>query len=278
VKRTFGMVFMVVGGIGLVVSLLLVPAIWIGRSYAYDQISALAGGVGGPVVQVEESAGELRGRVDALRNRIREVGQQVTTVADRGTIDQQAAARLVALLDSTLGDEYARLREAYVSMRERLRSLAETRDRMQRLLPGFSIPLPPSDELAIIDQGLQAMDSAMRQMRANLAEGTLPGTTLLRQVAAGLEQLDQRLGALVAGFDRISARLDQVQVALDNAEARLQTYVTIAAIVFTLLFLYGALLHAALIAAGRSWWRPEASVSTAAEPELSAQASSASIQ
>jgi hypothetical protein len=273
VKRTFGMVFMVVGGIGLVVSLLLVPAVWIGRSYVNDQIAALAGGVGGPVVQVEESAGELRGRVDALRGRIREVGQQVTTAADRGTIDQQAADRLVALLDATLGAEFARLREAYVSMRERLRFVVETRDRIQRLLPGFSVPGPPTDELATVDQDLQAIDAALRQMRANLAEGTLPGTSLLRQVAAGLEQLDQRLGALLAVFDRISARLDEVQVALDNAEARLQMYVTIAAIVSTLLFLYGAVLHGALIAAGRSWWRPDAEVSAPAEPKLSSRAS-----
>jgi hypothetical protein len=178
VKRTFGMVFMVVGGIGLVVSLLLVPAVWIGRSYVNDQIAALAGGVGGPVVQVEESVGELRGRVDALRGRIREVGQQVTTAADRGTIDQQAADRLVALLDATLGAEFARLREAYVSMRERLRFVVETRGRIQRLLPGFSVPGPPTDELATVDQDLQAIDAALRQMRANLAEGALPGTSL----------------------------------------------------------------------------------------------------
>ena len=36
----------------------------------------------------------------------------------------------------------------------------------------------------------------------------------------------------------------------------------------TLLFLYGALLHGALIAAGCSWWRPE-EIPTPAEPELS---------
>ena len=277
VRRTFGMVFMVLGGIGLVISLLLIPAVWIGRSFANDQISALAGRVSDPVLQAEEGVGEMRGRVDALRGRIGEVNQQVTSLAARGTIDRQTADRLVALLDSTLGTEFARLREAYVTVRERLRSVLEARDRIQRLLPGYSVPEPPTEELASVDQDLQAIDSSLRQMRANLAEGTLPGTNLLLQVSAGLEQLDQRLGELVAVFDRISVRLDQVQVGLDNAEAQLQWYVTIVAIVLTLLFLYGALLHGALIAAGRSWWRPE-EVPTPAEPELSPSASSALLQ
>ena len=228
-------------------------------------------------MQAEEALGELRGNVDALRNRIREVGQQVTTVADRGTIDQQAADRLVALLDSTLGTEYARLREAYISMRERLRSLAETRDRVQRLLRGF--PSSPTAQRRAGDRRPGSPGDGLGSATvARQPRGGHPARHhFLRQVAAGLEQLDQRLGVLLAVFDRIDTRLDEVQVALDTAEARLQMYVNIAAIALTLLFLYGALLHAALIAAGRSWWRPEAESRRRRSRSSDSQAPSASL-
>jgi hypothetical protein len=254
-RRAAGLVFMIVGVVGLVISLLLLPAIWIGRGYASDQIAAVATGVGAPLDQVDATVAELRGRLESIRGRIREVGEQADAAAQSGTIDQQLAARLVQRLDETVGTEFMRARDAYITLRERVMQAGQLRARLQRLMPWVSIPELPVEDLAAVDRELQALDAAVRDMRTSLTAGVLPGTTLMRQIGEGARQLDARIGTFASLVDRVGERIAQVQTALADAEASLQRWLTIAAIILTLGCLYVAGLHVALIAAGRSWYR-----------------------
>jgi division protein CdvB (Snf7/Vps24/ESCRT-III family) len=267
VKRTSGLVFMVVGMVGLVGCLLLLPAVWLGGAVANNQVSALAGDASVPLQQVDQTVLDLRARVEAVRARIREVADQAETAAQGGTIDQQRAQRVADLIDQTLGADYVRLRESFVAIRERVQAAMRARDRVQQLAPGRSPPTLPTEDLAALDEELQAIDASLRQMRANLSAGTLPGTDLMRRVAEGMRQLDARLAVWVTRLDAISARIDQVQVALDESVASVLRGITIAAVVLSLLCLYGALLHVALVATGRAWHRrgPDVSEPT---PEL----------
>jgi hypothetical protein len=248
-KRVFGLLFIIVGTIGAVACLLLLPAVWVGRNALNQEVAALSATVGSPLQQVETAVAELHDRVVAVRGRV----LQIADLADSGTLDRQLADRLLERLSQVGGTDYARLREAYATLRERLTSAMELRDRLQRVIPGLALPRLPAEDLAAVDRDLQAFDTALGDIRATLAAPTPPGTSLGHQLAETLRQIDAGLGALQTRLDTLSATIDRAQATVtDTAERALSTLTTVA-LGLSIVALYGVLLHLALIASGRSW-------------------------
>jgi len=251
---------MIVAVIGMVLFVLLIPAIWVGRGVVDDYVATLAANAHDPLQQAADATAQLRGGMGSMRDGVDQLGQQTDSAVQGGTIENRLADRLITLLDTSVGPAYVQLRESYVALRERLRAAQDAATAVRRLLPGLPLPSLPTDEVAALDTQLQGLDTSIRQMRTDLSSGTLPdnvpGVEALRRVSDTVRDLDARFDALVTRVDDLQARIAQAQVQVDAAQATLERATTIVAVVLTLLCLYLVGLHAALFAFGRTLRRP----------------------
>jgi uncharacterized phage infection (PIP) family protein YhgE len=256
--RKFGLAFMVVGVIGIVISVLLIAAVWVGHAFVNDQITTLAAQVREPLQQAQASTTDARTRVQNVQGTLNQMTDAVRNGSD--SVEQQLATRLLSLVDQ-ISPEYQRLRQAYLSIRDAVVAANQLVTTLQRVFPSFPQPnLLPADQLAQLDQQLQTFDANLQQIRADLTAGTLPdnlpGVELLRRVSDGVNRADQTLDSVLTLINNLDARIQQMQAQVDQTQAAAQRAVTIIAIVLTLGCLYVAALHTALFAYGRSLRRP----------------------
>lgn len=258
-NRTLGLVFMIVGVAGIVISVLFVPAVWVGRNAAIGYAADVTDQVSSTLQQVQDASGQFRGDVETLRGPLEQVVGQTDTAAASGPLEQQAATRLLGIIDQSIGPAYTRVRDAYVNLREKVAAASQAAALVQRLVPGVTLPTLPTDQLTSVDSQLQDMDTAIRQARTDLVAGTLPdalpGIETLRRLGDGLRTVEGRLGTLSSTADDLAARAGQMQVSLKQAQASLETTLNIVAVVLTVLFADLAALNVGLFVFGREMRR-----------------------
>jgi hypothetical protein len=284
VKRTLGLVFMILGVVGIVLSLVLIPVVWIGRGIASDYVTAAADQVNAPLQRAEQFTADFRASIQSLRGDVGRAAGEADGAVQRGTVEQRVATAILDVMDQSLGPAYTRLREAYVGLRERLASAVQAAATLRRLLPGSAQASLPIDEVAAVDAQLQAMDATLRDVRASLAAGNVPdgapGVDLMRRIGDGMRGISARLDNLGTLTDRVTDAINQVQAQVAQTEANLQQILLVASVVLSILFAYLAALHATLVAYGRSLRRtlPEAAapLAAAAAPGQVAEAESSS--
>ena len=271
-KRTLGLVFMILGVVGIVLSLVLIPVVWIGRGIASDYVTAAADQVNAPLLRAEQIAADFRGSIQSLRGDVGRAAGEADGAVQRGTVEQRVATAILDVMDQSLAPAYVRLREAYVGLRERLDSAVQAAATLRRLLPGSAMPSLPTDDVAAVDAQLQSMDATIRDVRASLAAGNVPdgppGVDLMRRIGEGMRAVSARLDNLGMLADRVTGAIEQAKAQVAQTEANLQRILVVLALVLSIIFAYLAVLHAALFAYGRSLRRtaPEPAAPPAAAP------------
>jgi hypothetical protein len=256
VSRIFGLIFMIVGVIGLVISVLLIPAVWVGRAAVDDQVTALTASVREPLQQADDSAGQVSSRIGTIRGALGQVANLTQTgTGSTGGLEKGLSQRLLSLIDDTIGPAYQQLRDAYISMKERLSQTSRAVAVLQRVVPQVSLPALPTDDLASLDSQIQELDANLRQMRSDLTAGILPdnvpGVDTLRKIDDGVQKVDAGFAGMVQRVDNIQARVAMLRNQVDQAEAAFDRVSIIVAAVLSLFCLYLGLLHLVLFAYGR---------------------------
>jgi hypothetical protein len=274
VARAISYLCTIVGAVGAVACLLVIPAIWAARGSGMQEIANLSSAVRDPLETVQSRSAEFQRRVESARGAM-DQGVEQAGGAEPGSIEAQLAGGLLEVLDQTIGPVYARLRDAYVALRERVAAANEVAAAVQRLVPALTLPSLPTDELAAIDSQLQDMDAALRSMRSDVAAGRLPGAVLqagTTRIEDAVRAVDARLDSLVTAADNVSARAQQMEARVEQAQASAERTMTIAAIVLSLICVYVGLLHVALFLYGRSmrvtWPAYHGPHARAADPRL----------
>ena len=237
--RALSYVCTIVGVVGFVACLLLIPGIWVGRSVALQWVTELTSAVSVPLQQVENGSAEFQDRITALQQGLNQVAGEAGGAAARASVESQLADRLLDTLDQTINPAYVRVREAYVALRERLASATQAANRLQRLVPGSNLPTLPLEDFANIDRQLQDMDATLRGLRAELQAGRLPDAVpqvdTLRRVDAGMREVGTGLESLKTRVNDIAVRAQQVEVRIAEVQASIDRGLTLAAAVLTLL-------------------------------------------
>src|SRR5690349_16297739 len=123
-RRALGLTCMIVGVVGIVACVLLIPAIWIGRSAALQEVAELSGTVSMPLAQAKAASEQFKQRITSIRGSIDQVASDAGA-ATSGGIEGAFADRLLQALDETVAPAYLRLRDAYVTLRERVVGAAQ---------------------------------------------------------------------------------------------------------------------------------------------------------
>lgn len=253
-----GMLCIVVGVIGMAMSLLLIPAIWVGVSFAAQQVAIVADQARTPLRQVDETAASVQARLQNLRQTVDEIADQAQSGG--GPLERQLAQQLLSVFDQTVGPRYDQFRNAYLELRDRVVAASQALATLRGAFPGLPIPMLPTDDLTQLDSQIQAFDARVQDLRTGLSAGELPesapGVDALRRAAATVQEMDGTLSTMADSVSDLQARAEQARARLDATQAAAQRALVVVGVALSVLCIYGAVLHAALIAFGRQLRRP----------------------
>jgi hypothetical protein len=254
-KRVLGIGGMIVGAIGIVLSLAMIVVVWMGRGVVNEEVAAFIAPIDRGLERVEAGLGEVEGRLQAMLGAVGQVNAMAERLGQTHPLDPRVADALVDAIERTLGDEYLALRESYVAVRERIAAPLERLEQLSHRFPRLPIPELPVEELQAIDERLREVDTLLRNLRTEVGSIQVPGFDLMQRVATVTQRIETLVGGLASRVSGFKSRVDDAQMALARTQATLEGWVSVGAITLTLLCVYSALLHLSLLLLSRYWVR-----------------------
>lgn len=254
-RRIIGLIGMIVAVLGIVLSIILIGVTWYGQGVINRQVALLISGVDGGLVRIDGIVGQLNTQIQSVQSRITQVSEDATRASQSGTLDQAVVNRLASRIDRDIGSDYARVRELYGSLSERVAALIDLADRL-RAIPFVSIPDIPTEQLQAVDQRLREFDATMLALQNDLATPNLGVSDAVGRIGERTAKLAEQIGTLTTALTTFQGRLSDIRTALSQTVATVQGWITLASVLLTLLWLYLGFLHVVLFLQGRRWYRP----------------------
>jgi prefoldin subunit 5 len=256
-KRVLGVVGMVVGTIGIVLSLAMIVVVWMGRGVVNEELASFIAPIDRGLERAETALGEVEGRLQKMQGGVAQVNATAERLGQTHPVDPRVADAMVDVIERTLGDEYVAIREAYVTVRERTVAALERIEQLSLRFPRLPVPQLPVEELEAIDERLRELDALLRNLRSVIGSVQVPGSELMQRIGTVTQQIETRIGTLASRVNGLESRLDQGQMTLARTQSTLEGWVTQVAIALTGICLYSALLHLSLVLLSRYWaWPP----------------------
>lgn len=268
-RHSLGWFAMVVGVLGALVCLLIVPAAWVAHGAAQAEARTLIDTVDGALEQAATQLAAVEVGVRAVRARLSSLQTRAEAVAANPAAGEQARAELRDLLNSAIGVDYQTVRAAYITARERAAAGLTTLNQLARL-PGIRAPTDEVIRQAVqIDTQLQAIDAELAALRTALEETELSLSEVAARLARQAGELDRRVAAFDETMSAYTAAVNSARARMPDLAANTARRITTLAVGIMLIALYGIVLHGALFVLGRIWARGTgraATVSGAAPP------------
>ena len=262
-KRVLGAIGMTLGVIGIVVCLASLAGIWIGRAALNDDLASIVAGLDRRLQRVDTALDELESRLERAQGRVEQGGAIAMQLGRDGAADGPIADALRETADG-LVDTYADVRESYVTVREGVLDAHERLDQVRQRFSRLPIPELPGDRLQALDQRLRDVNASLVQMRTDLRTREGPVERLRDRTVMAMNNVAAGIGEIASQMNDFGSRVNVVRASLDEVQATVEGWVTVGAIVLSLLSLYGVLLNLCLFVVARSWFRPPAAMPVAA--------------
>lgn len=250
-RPKLGALAIVVGILGLLLSLAGIGGAVVGRSWAGDRLDELADAARSGLEKAVSVSDEA---ITALQNgsdEVTTIATTASTLAQSTTVADTAISALQEKL-APLSQRYTELRDRVVVFQEKANSVIETVQRLDRLIPGLELPSGPTDLLQGVGDRLTQIDQSITDMQARAASRTGAQETA-NVIAVSAGRLQDGITKATDVVTQIQEKLVAMQDRVDKAADRLDLYVTAGAAVFGLFWLWIAILNLGLIALGRRW-------------------------
>ena len=249
-RRATGLLGQVVGIVGIVVCLALIVGVLLGRGWATEAVSDVAGSLDAAVARTEPLLETAVTAVSTITQQAGETAAAAEAVAADPAATPEALQRVVDRLGA-VSQRYLEFRGKYAGAREQVVSALDRLGLITRFVPGVSVPEGPVDALAGLDERARELDA--RVMGLIEAGGAVQGiNAAAAAIAEKARQVEASLGTLTAGLTEVQARLDGLRAEIAGLAETVNTIITIAAIVLVIVLLYIALLHLVLFRASRA--------------------------
>lgn len=251
-----GLAAQVIAVIGIVACLLLVLGLWAGRGWAVDQIDGVVTSLDDRLAKASTAAVLVSDRVDARVTDLADAVAEAKAVAGERIEDSERLQRLVGRVGGAI-DRYRELRAGYGELREKVASSIESLQRLDRLLPGFSVPQGPIDALASLDARVAEVDAAVSSL-ATAVDGSGPAGEIAAGISAAGDKAAAAVGAVTGALDGVAGRIDGLRADIQALGDRLKSTLLMGTVAAMLVLVYVALLNVALWSLGRRWRREAA--------------------
>jgi hypothetical protein len=248
-RAMLGIAAQVLGIAGGVLIVLLIVGLWLGRGWLADRGNALTAAADEQVTRVVIVSELVSGRLNDVALRVEEYEAEARSIA----ADTSATAQRLEGLRTRLGPlatRYTDARDQFVAIRERVMSVVESVQRLDRLVPAIELPGTITGALEDIDGLLVRLDTAITGLSAT-------GETIVDVNAFATARADGA-AALAQGLRDAQGVVDSLQDGAVDVEERLLTarstvagWIDLTAFGLTLFLLYLVFLHAALWYLGR---------------------------
>jgi methyl-accepting chemotaxis protein len=238
---------------GVVVSLVLVLAVWWARGLTVNSVDSIASSMDQGLALAGVAANRAADQVDSVAGGLDTLATKAADVAASPNATADDLQGLTARL-SSVADRYREFRAGYGDLREKAVSTIDTLTRLDRFVPGVSVPQGPIDALAALDERVRGLDSTISSLVGAVDRaGSVSSTagSVATQAAAASATLTQASTSVRS----ISDSTDSLRTDVSNLRSGVTLLLTIVAIVLTILLAYIALLHVALWTVGRGWRR-----------------------
>jgi hypothetical protein len=165
-------------------------------------------------------------------------------------VGREAVNDLTQAIDRELGDVYRQFREAWVTLYTRVETTTDTLERLQQTVPPLRVVSLPRAELEAIDQRARQLDEALRGVRDRMSSAVEPVTSAVQALVDGLHRAEDGVSALAESVSSFESRFQGMRAAVLDARSTALGWLTAGAIALTLVFVYLALAHVALVAFG----------------------------
>jgi hypothetical protein len=251
-RRTrLGRAAQVAGVIGLIVCVVLVLGVWFARGWASGRVNDLVGSVDQGLARAGAAATLASGQIDRI---VADMGT-VADAADKVAVGPAATPEFVQALGARLSaaaDRYREFRSAYGNLREQAVSVIDTLNRVDRFVPGVSIPQGPIDALASLDARIQDLDASVSAVvTAANAAGNVSETAGV--VSAKAKAIEVTLTATSDLVTRVSDATDSLRTDVANFGQTLNNLLLLIAVFITLIIVYVGALNVAVWALGGHW-------------------------
>jgi hypothetical protein len=263
VKRGLGAIGMALGVIGIVISLAMTVGVWIGRGAVNAELASIGAGIDGRLQRVDAALDELASRLETAQGRVNEASANAMQLG-QGTAADGPVADALRETSERLADTFADMRESYVVAREGIIDTRELLDRVRQRFPMLPIPQLPGDLLQALDQRLRDLNASLVQLRTELSTRQGPVAQIRDRVVAATNNVATGIGGVASQVSAVRSRVDEARTSLAETQAAAERWVTVGAIVVSLLGLYGVLLNLCLFVVARAWFRPPAATPVAA--------------
>ena len=255
-KRVLGGIGMTLAVIGIVLSVATIVGIWIGRGAVNDQLDSIGAGIDGRLQRVDAGVGQIGNRLEMAQGRVNQASVNAAQLG-QGSADAPVADALRETTDR-LADDVADMRESLASAREVISDTRELLDWVRQRFPILPIPELPGDRLQALDQRVRNLQAAVIQLRTELSTRQGPAERLRDRVVAAMNNVATSIGEMASQVSDVNARVNDARTSVAEPLATVERGVTMAAIVASLLCLYGVLLNLCLFVVARAWFRPPA--------------------
>jgi hypothetical protein len=252
IKRILGIVGMSAGGLGGIVCLVLIVAVWIGHGALNAQVAALATVVDNGLVRANEGLAQVSAPLERARAAAQQAAAEAERIGQPGTIQRRVVQELNDRFDRDIGARYVQIRESHIGVRERSGALIDTISALNRI-PGVNLQQLPVEQLQAIDDQLREVDATLTGMRTDRAT-MLPLAQMLQRIGAAATQVEDTIGRITARVSALETRLKEAQASVIRVRETLQGWITFGAILLTLALLYGVFLHVVLFVQARVWF------------------------
>ncbi len=250
-RSRLGRAAQVAGVIGLIVCIVLVLGVWFARGWASGRVNDLVGSVDQGLGRAGAAATLASSQIDRI---VADMGT-VADAADKVAVEPTASPEFVRALGARLSaaaDRYREFRSAYGNLREQAVSVIDTLNRVDRFVPGVSVPQGPIDALASLDARIQDLDASVSAVvTAANAAGNVSQTAGV--VSAKAKAVEVTLRATSNLVTRVSDATDSLRADVADFGQTLNNLLLLITGFITLILVYVGALNVAMWALGGHW-------------------------
>jgi methyl-accepting chemotaxis protein len=249
-RRLWSITAIVISSVVLLLAVAAIVGIWAGRSAAIDLVTGILDGV-------EEVAGIGRGRVAEVDDYVGEVRTsvgEVETAVDQISANVSDRGLVLTLLPPEREQELQRIAgqigAAIESIRSVLQAVTELVEAVDNL-PFVSLPRPEPAEVQQLQNDLESIRTDVNQLAADIQAFRDGVASEIATVSAAAGRVNSRLGATEQNLAAVDGKLARLQERTNELEDQFRLWVTVVAVVDTLLLIWVAYAMIVLI---RGYW------------------------
>ncbi|MEJ2263378.1 MAG: hypothetical protein P8X95_08030 [Anaerolineales bacterium] len=254
-KRILAGIAIFASGLGLILSLAGVIAVWMVNRPLTDSLTGLLDSAEAVLIFSQDQLDEMDSDLAEIQEVIARVEQAVNQAGE-----QLAEGNLtLQLISNLVGEELAPKVESAAALIKTIRGTIISVDSTlttANTIPFVTVPTLPMEQLAEIDQQMQAAVADARSLVETVNEIE---DGVITQTGAAITAQTDRLDALViqvrTPIGNFNARLADAETKVENAKARITALIDWVSILLTLLLLWTGLGQAALIFLGWYYWK-----------------------